>query len=248
MTMRDPERSFTRREERRLLESAAALLRSDFPQPDRTGCPSKSELKDLASRRRGLADSTALVDHIGSCSPCFEQYSLYRARHKQSMRIAYGAGAMAAGIAIALLAWLPARQHPIPVPTPPAPSIAKRSEAPSQPVRMTLDLSQRGIARSDEPGVSGASPDIVLPCVRLQLSVYLPIGSEDGRYDVAVINAAGGHVLESGGEARLRNYVEILEVELDLADLSPGSYKLGVRRAGFSWRLYPIVLSRKEVP
>ncbi|MCZ2155177.1 MAG: hypothetical protein LC114_14965, partial [Bryobacterales bacterium] len=75
MTMRDPERSFTRREEKRLLESAAALLRSDFPQSDRARCPSKTELKNLASRRRSLADSTALVDHIGSCSPCFEQYS-----------------------------------------------------------------------------------------------------------------------------------------------------------------------------
>jgi hypothetical protein len=112
---------------------------------------------------------------------------------------------------------------------------------------MTLDLSQRGIARSDEPRVSGAAPDIALPCARLLLSVHLPIGSEDGSYDVAVINAAGTHVLASGGEARLKNYVEILEVGLDLSGLSPGSYKLGVRRAGSSWRLYPIVLSRKEV-
>jgi len=54
MTMRDPERSFTRREEKRLLESAAALLRSRFPQPDSTRCPSKWELKNLATRRRGF--------------------------------------------------------------------------------------------------------------------------------------------------------------------------------------------------
>ncbi len=248
MTMRDPERSFTRREEKRLLESAAALLRSDFPQPDRARCPSTSELKNLASRRRSLADSTALVDHIGNCSPCFEQYSLYRARYKQTVRIACGAGAIAAGIAIALLAWLPAPQHPIPILTPPGPSIAKRSEAPSQPVQMTLDLSRRGIARSDEPGVGDTLPDTVLPRARLRLSVHLPIGSEDGRYELAVINAAGEHVLESAGEARLKDYVEILEVELDLSRLSPGSYQLGVRPAGSSWRLYPIIMSRKEVP
>lgn len=246
MTMRDPERSFTRREEKRLLESAEALLRADFPQPDRTQCPSDTQLKDLAHRRRSLADSTDLVDHIGSCSPCFEQYSLYRAKHRQRIRIAYGVGALAAGVIVALLAWLPVREQAIPVPKTPPPIIARRSEVPSPPIQMTLDLSQRGVTRSDQERPGSASPEILLPCDKLLLSIHLPIGSEDGRYDVAVINAAGRTVLQSSGEARLENYVEVLGVELDLSELAPGDYKLGVRRAGYSWRFYPIVLNRKE--
>jgi len=54
----------------------------------------------------------------------------------------------------------------------------------------------------------------------------LPIGSEDGIYDVALISPAGKSMLETRGEAKLHNFVEVLPVDVNLADLARGMYQL----------------------
>jgi len=243
MKMKDPERGFTRREEKRLIEAAAAILRTEFQRPDRTQCPASAQLKDLAFRRSELAESTDLVDHIGTCSQCFVEYSEFRSKCKQRTLIAYGLASIAAGIVLAVVAWLPTRAPDIRKSEPPR-EVARNIDPPKQPIRMVIDLTRRGVARSDEPGQPGSSSDILLPRTQLLLAVHLPIGSEDGPYEVAVIDPTGKAIVKAEGEAKLKNFVEVLPVEVDLTGLAPGPYQFGIRQAQAQWRTYQIVLKQ----
>ena len=247
MKMMDPDQSFTPREERQLLQSVAALLEANLSQPDTTQCPSCTDLRNLARRRIRLADADSLVDHVGVCPRCFKSYSEFRAQHKTRARALYTAFALAAGVVIAVVLLQPMRPH-VAQPNPPAPIIAKLPERSAPAVAAVLDLTKLGVARSDSP-VAGDRPQVgSLPCARVTLSVHLPVGSEDGRYDVALLRKSGESVVSSSGNATLQNYVEVLGVEVDLSSVAPGNYSLAIRRVGSSWREYPIALVPKEAP
>lgn len=247
MKMMDPDQSFTPREERQLLQSVAALLEANLSQPDTTQCPSCTDLRNLARRRIRLTDADSLVDHIGVCPRCFKGYSEFRAQYKTRVRAQYTALALAAGVVIAVLL-LPLMRPHVAQPNPPAPIIAKLPDRPQPAVAAVLDLTKLGVARSDSPA-AGVRPQVgSLPCARVTLSVHLPVGSEDGRYEVALVRKSGESVVSSSGNAMLQNYVEVLSVEIDLSSVAPGNYGLAIRRLGSSWREYPIALVPKEAP
>lgn len=247
MKMMDPEQSFTPREERQLLQGVAALLEANLPQSETTQCPSCSDLRNLARRRIRLADADSLVDHIGVCPRCFKSYSEFRTQYKTRVRAQYTALALAAGVVIAVLL-LPLMRPHVAQPNPPAPIIAKLPERPLPAEAAVLDLTKLGVARSDSPA-AGDRPQVgSLPCAKVTLSVHLPVGSEDGRYDVALLRKSGESVVSSSGNATLQNYVEVLGVEIDLSSVAPGNYSLAIRRVGSSWREYPIALVPKEAP
>jgi len=53
------------------------VVRRDFPNPERIGCPGPDRLRALAA---GLRDESALVlTHIRECAPCFDQLKQFRA-------------------------------------------------------------------------------------------------------------------------------------------------------------------------
>jgi len=61
-------------------------------------------------------------------------------------------------------------------------------------------------------------------------------------YNVQLRRAAQPPALETRGEARLRDHIEILEVKVDTSTLVPGSYLLRLRRAAADWSEYPVQL------
>ena len=75
-------KSFTRRDERRLLKIATDSLRSNFPNPERHGCPGCEALQAIARRHLEFPSADDIVDHIATCSPCFLEYSAHRRRHR----------------------------------------------------------------------------------------------------------------------------------------------------------------------
>jgi hypothetical protein len=70
----------------------------------------------------------------------------------------------------------------------------------------------------------------------------LPIGSEDGIYELALISSSGQAVLETTREAKHQNFVEVLPVELNLSGFAPGPYELRLRRTQTQWNTYSILL------
>src|SRR5713226_6027275 len=143
MEMSDPHRSLSRREEKSLLRIAAASARSEFGIPERTGCPNSEMLKSLAHRQPSPPETPDLIDHIGTCSPCFIEYSRYRTNHKHRVRILYTLACAAA--VLVCFAAVRSLHTPTGRPLPPP----GREIAGSQ--ELVLDLRLNGVSRSDTP-------------------------------------------------------------------------------------------------
>ena len=238
----DPERSFTRREEKRLIEATRALLRTELRPPDRTQCPPSAHVRELAHRHPDLAESTHLVDYIGACPSCFAEYSGFRAKRKQRRMAIYGFASVGAIAALLLVLWLPTRAPESSQPDA-ARDTAHSVTPPQSPTRLVIDLTKRGVSRGGQPTQTGDMPRMLLPRASLSLVVQLPLGSEDGPYEVAIIDSKGKTLVEAQGEAKMSNYIEILPVEVNLTHMAPGFYRLRIRRAHAQWQTYPIGLT-----
>ena len=101
-----------------------------------------------------------------------------------------------------------------------------------------LDLRERSLARGENP--NGAKEgDLEIPRTARHLIVDLPIGSKEGSYDLALVNEAGDEVLRATGTATLEDHVVILRADIDIRNLSPGFYFVGLRQLGPEWSRYP---------
>jgi hypothetical protein len=80
-----------------------------------------------------------------------------------------------------------------------------------------------------------------LPKGRLRLSIYLPIGSEEGDCEVR-ISGQQNWVLTAKGKAAMQNHLNILTVEVDTSTFEAGKSNLAIRQAGWGWNRYPLQL------
>jgi hypothetical protein len=87
---------------------------------------------------------------------------------------------------------------------------------------------------------NGNEAAAVLPPAPLNLSIYLPTGSEPGDYEVQVTRGSGQPLLKAQGQARLRDHIAVLDLKLDLQQLQPGLYLFWIRQVGSSWSYYPV--------
>jgi hypothetical protein len=68
----------------------------------------------------------------------------------------------------------------------------------------------------------------------------LPIGSNEGAYDVALLNPTGAELFRTSATAKLEDHIVVLTADVDLAGVPPGSYFLGVRQPGLEWTRFLI--------
>jgi len=102
---------------------------------------------------------------------------------------------------------------------------------------VVLDLRERSLVRGENP--KGAKEgDLEIPRNARHLIVELPIGSKEGSYDLALLNEAGDEVSRATGTATLDDHVVILRAEIDIRNLSPGFYFVGLRQLGPEWNRY----------
>lgn len=106
----------------------------------------------------------------------------------------------------------------------------------------TVDLRNRSAIRGETDLTSGVLVVASLPAQPLDLSIYLPIGSEEARYDVAILRAEDNPLVTVSGSAILQNRRVTMQLRTDLTGLAPGRYLLGVRKKSFQWAYYPIAL------
>ena len=226
------DRLLARSEEARLLKAGRrALLQGGFPNPERSGCPDKETLRAIAARNLSLEQVVEWVDHVGFCSPCYVEYDALRRQvvNRRWMQFgAIGAG-IAIVVALGIWAWFGGWGH-------------LRNEAGAYQV-CRLDLRNRFILRGggDQSPKPPAAP-LELSRGRLDLELDLPTGSREGQYEVQVLEQQGKPVASAGGTAKIENYVTVLQVKVDLRNISPGPYLLGIRRPELDWTYYPVLL------
>ena len=231
--------------EDQLLKAGSRVFLTQFPNPERRGCPDARLLRDLAWRRR-FPEISEVVGHLTECSPCCQEHRRYLRgyrTYKTGLRIA----------AVLLLAlgatWLWLRFFTLPEKKQ-APEIIKKApivapQVPPQPeVReVALDLRNRSYTRGETPPqVETEKNALRLPRERLRLKVYLPLGSEAGKYEVQ-IRKGSESILKLTGTAHVQNGITVFTIEADLSSFVPGNYLLAIRPPESTvWRVYAVVV------
>jgi hypothetical protein len=222
-----------RRVERRLIKIAGAALRENSANPERIGCPGPGAVEAVVRRRLKFPGLVDVVDHIATCAACFEQYN----RQRQRRRIRNAGTAMLGCVALLVLGlfWKhgPAKQPYT------KESVAK--EAPAPVLTATLDYRNWTTERSGQSGPPPTEPPH-LTRARLDLTIMLPIGTEDGSFKVQFRTNNNRSVSEATGTGTWDGTAEALKIRADLRGVPAGRYTVAIQSPNSSVRLYPLVL------
>jgi len=205
------------------LDLLGSGLSREFPNPQRVGCPDSAVLKGIASGKLRLSDAEPWLEHLSSCSPCFQEFSDLRKVAAGQRRRKYAFLSAAAILIIAVAGWLWVRtQHS-----------GQSTET------QVVDLRNMPAVHGQNPIQSDQHPlELHRWCKHLILD--LPNGSKEGHDEVALLSETGAAVLGASGTARSEDKGVILEVDLDVSRVQPGQYFLGLRQPGEEWTRYPV--------
>lgn len=228
-----------------------------FPNPDRVGCPDGRVLWAIATNALPADDPARL--HLASCSPCFaeveeakKQLQKESARRKKRVLAVAAAVTIVVGVIAGSVVWSvrdqrgnsePAARAPAgktvrPTETPEKQEVAKRPG--TTPYEIALDLRPWSRTRGEE---DVKTPMLRVPARLLKARLTLPLGSDDGMYDLEVRPVRGAEAPRTAkGNATISNGETRIEVELDLSGVPAGRYTLLYRHADASWHDVPIVI------
>jgi hypothetical protein len=210
--------------DKRLLDILRQGLATEFPNPERIGCPGNVLLKGIAQGKVSLIEAEPWLDHLGSCSPCFQEFKEFRRQSAiQRRRVLTWAAASAVVLLFAVGGWLWARGRHFVETTDTA----------------VLDLRERSVARGQSQADIGQAP-LEIRRTAKHLVLHLPIGSKEGPYDVGLLSETGHEILRVTGMAQLHDHVTDLQIDVDLRSVQPGAYSLVVRQSSLGWTRYPI--------
>jgi hypothetical protein len=217
-------RGYSVEDEKRILDALGRGLLEEFPNPERSGCPGSDVLKRIAARTMPLTEAEKWLDHLGSCSPCYRDFSeLRKVRGVQRRRTVLPIAASIL-VAVGIASWVLVQRH--------NKSLVAQTAV--------LDLRSRSLSRSTEPN-PGEQP-LELRRRFSQLDIYLPLGSPEGAYEVRILTNSGDSLLKAGGPAQLNDGITTLQVRGDTFVARPGQYILQIRKAPSVWNSYPLVL------
>jgi hypothetical protein len=167
------------------------------------------------------------IEHLGTCSPCFREYTGFRNQVEWRRNAAY-IGVAAAVLVVLSVAWWGWRSRHSVVITAHSHVVADLR------TRLTL-RGEQGTERSAGPLVFKRGID--------EVSIYLPEGSRAGTYEVAILREGLGEPLVSTtSQATLEKDKTVLNTTLDLSRIPSGRYLLGIRLPGIEWSYYPMVI------
>jgi hypothetical protein len=212
-------------EEKRILDLLSRGLSQDFPNPQRVGCPDSAVLKNIALHKVPLAEADRWLNHFSSCSPCFQDFTQFRKQALDRRRRTQMWLAAAAMFLVVVGWWLWVENRP----------------SGQTPAVVIVDLRGRATVRGENPPENSQPPLNVRRNAR-RLKLELPIGSNEGVYDVALLNLSGTELFRTSATAKLEDHIVVLTADVDLAGISPGSYFLGVRQPGLEWTRFSIRL------
>lgn len=217
----------SKREEQRLLAAGRSVFSTAFPNPERKGCPDAEVIRAIAFRKTDPAQHRDFIVHMSRCSPCFNDFGAFQeqAKGKRRRRGFALAAIVVLALGLTFLVWTERARF--------------QKQAPVEVA--ALDLTNRGIFRGAEQ--PAPKPPLKLSKGRLELTIYLPIGSEPGTYELQILRQAGTAIWSGEAQALLENHVTTLHLKVDLANAKRGSYFLAVRPKGWDWAFYPLSIN-----
>jgi len=216
----------------RLLQQAVL---DNYPNPERRGCPGDGVLQEVARRQVPIHDQD--WEHITHCSPCFRQFldlrqemTVVRSRLVRRNRFVLG-GVFAVIAAAGVLLLTKPSQHPE------ANVVAEaHTDVDMRPFSVTRSGSDQKTPAKEFAGV--------LDRKRNQLNVILPVGADEGNYEVRLMDDDLHRIVTSGTTtASFRDHLVRLQVDFDLTNVQPGRYVLASRReGGGGWMTAPVLV------
>jgi hypothetical protein len=171
-----------------------------------------------------LAEVERWLDHLGSCSPCYRDFTeLRKVREAQGRRTLFAVAASIL-VAIGIAGWVLIQRH--------------NETVLSQ--TAVLDLRNRSVSRSPEPNLG--EPPLELRRRFSQLNIYLPLGSPEGAYEVRIVTTDGDTILNMGGTARLKDGITSLQMTGKPFLARHGQCTMQIRKPPAEWSSYPLVL------
>jgi hypothetical protein len=227
----------TRVDEAKLVGFARSYLAESFPNPDRIGCPPMDILRRLAEQPTSA--DLSVTEHLGSCSPCFQQYQQILTQTRTKKETAsilqklsvhtprFVAVALVVGLALiafSVALWISHERAIVQQERDGAKINSSSNErnrvAEFSPfiLDMTKTSQVRGTDRRDRSALK-------MPRKPLHVSVYLPIGSDAGEYRMSLKRGKQA-VWSDLATARMRDKRMVLEFEDDLGAYQSGRYTL----------------------
>jgi hypothetical protein len=210
-----------------------AVLRC-YPNPERRGCPGETILRSVSKRHLPIRDS--YWEHLTHCSPCFQEFLEFRkelttSRKRLVLRNRLLLGAAFAAVAIAGVLVLPA-PHKAGRPTVMAEALSD------------VDMRPFSVARGDSDNPPPPEQYAgTLARTRTQLNVILPLGAEEGNYEVQLLDEGRHQVVPSANAtAFFADHLVKFKVSFDLTGVPPGRYVLASRRDGWGWMTAPVLV------
>ena len=155
-------RGYSARDEQRLLAALGRGLVREFPNPGRSGCPGPDVLKRIASRTMPLDQAEKWLDHLGSCSPCYSDFSEFRKSHELRKKRTLLAIAASILVVAGITGWVLLQRHNETL-------VAQTA---------VLDLRNRSLPRGTE--ANPVEPPLVVSRAAAHWNIFLPFGSNDG--------------------------------------------------------------------
>ena len=217
-------KGYSASEEKRLLDALGRGLLKEFPNPERAGCPGSHVLKRIASHEMPLSEAEKWLDHLTSCSPCYSDFTQFKASYQRRRTQTLLAIAASLLVCSSVGGWAFVRWH-----------------SKNQIVQTAvLDLRNRSVPRGGELN-PGEQPLELSRAVK-HLNVYLPLGSAEGPYELRIATSTGSAIVTTNGVASLKDGVTSIEAAVDLSSASSGRYVLQVRRPNSEWNSYLLLL------
>ena len=208
------------------------LLLRAYPNPERKGCPGSETIHALANKAIPHDDSA--WQHIWTCSPCFAEFKELRdarllrdraTRRKRNLYWATAAAVILLCVGAALAAFFLRRSKAQ------QPPIAKVTSPKAAYPAAILNLEGVSTTRSGEKSTTGGQVQIqTLPRRAVDLTVYLPRGSEDGDYQLEFLNSRDNVFISTKAQASVTRGLTQFSVPVDLTKVSPGTYTVRSRR------------------
>ena len=171
-----------------------------------------------------LSEAEKWLDHLGSCSPCYDDFRKLRGSFQQARRRTILAVAASILVIASAAAWW----------------VIQSKDGIGVAQSTVVDLRNRSIARGPEQVPN--EPPLEIRRNVSRLNILLPLGSSEGTYEVRIVTDSGESVAATTGTAKLSNQITSLQAVLNVSSAHPGHYVLQVRRDALDWNSYPLAL------
>lgn len=229
-----------------------------YPNPTRTGCPGEAVLRAIARKQVPVGDPAR--EHLARCSPCYADFKRIQREYQRTRILFRTVGTIAAVLVVGVVSWAWLLREPAGDRTgrsggtavgkfpPKAPPTAPPQEPASpNPETIVAVLNLEGLSTTRGVKERPVRPELQrLPRKsRIELSIYLPLGSDEGFYEVRLlrhVSQLDQPVRAYQGTATIRSGLTVLPITADLSALESGTYVLAFRRTKESWRFGRVAL------